>query len=125
MLNTVNDIIEISKIETRQVKKNIEPININTQLIELYDFFKLETQEKNISIDYHLDLSNSEAILFSDISMFNSIVTNLIKNAIKFTDRGGLSFGYKHKGRMIEFFVKDIGIGIPDDKQKMVFERFN
>jgi PAS domain S-box-containing protein len=124
MLDTVNDIIEVSKIDTGQVSVKENSFNLWRMFEEKYVFFNAEASEKNI----HLELINTEPdepiVIISDESKLNSIIVNLIKNAIKFTPKGVISFGYSISGNKLRCFVKDTGIGIPKDKQKQVFERF-
>ena len=65
-----------------------------------------------------------EAVLKTDREKVYAILTNLVKNAIKYSENGSIEFGYNKKGKYIEFYVKDTGIGIPKDRQKAIFERF-
>ncbi|PKQ60546.1 hypothetical protein BZG02_18960 [Labilibaculum filiforme] len=124
MLATINAIIEISKIETKQVVPNISKVNINELLQSQLNFFLPEAHKKEIK----LSLTNSSLTevfsLFTDYAMLNSILTNLINNAIKYTNSGTITFGYLKKENSLEFFVKDTGIGIPKKVQKTIFERF-
>jgi CheY-like chemotaxis protein/anti-sigma regulatory factor (Ser/Thr protein kinase) len=69
-------------------------------------------------------LKSKDSIINTDIEKVYSILTNLVKNAIKFTDKGSIEFGYDKKGKYLEFFVKDTGIGIPAELKKIIFERF-
>lgn len=124
MLNTVNDIIEVSKIETGQVSKFISSINVNLLIEELFNFFKLEVEKKGIELNYSTAFENDDATISTDGLMFNSILTNLIKNAIKYTEEGSINFGYHIKDNLLEFFVKDTGIGISKERQQAIFERF-
>jgi len=74
-------------------------------------------------------LSDEESIVITDNQKLNDIMTNLIKNAIKFTNAGSVAFGYNittdtENGSMLQFFVKDTGIGVPKDRQQAIFNRF-
>lgn len=124
MLNIINDIISISKIEAGLMTVNIQPSNINEQMEYIYTFFKYEVEYKGLLFSYKTELPEDEAIIYIDKEKFYAILTNLVKNAIKFTDQGFIEFGYSVKDTMLEFFVKDSGIGIPKDKQHDIFERF-
>ncbi len=124
MLNIIKDIIDISKIEADQVKVSISEFNINKQTEYLYQFFKPETDKKNIILSLNNSLSNTEAMLKTDKEKFNAILTNLVKNAIKYTNEGSIEFGYLKEGKLLKFYVKDTGIGIEKSRQDAIFDRF-
>lgn len=124
MLNIINDLINISIVESGQMETNFSETNINEQLDFLYNFFKLEAKQNDVDLNVYSTLSTSKAIIYTDREKVYAILTNLIKNAIKFTKSGSVDFGYEMKGSMIEFYVKDTGIGIQKEKQKAIFERF-
>ncbi len=124
MLNTINSIVDISKIESGLMKINIKETNINEKINFTYKFFKPEVEVKGLQFILKNSLSEKETIINTDNEKIYGILTNLIKNAIKFTDEGSIEFGYHRKGEYLEFFVKDTGVGIPQDKYKLIFERF-
>lgn len=124
MLNILNDIIDISKIEAGVVVVHNQIININQKINFIYNFFKLEAQNRGLKLTYQTGLPDELAIINTDSDKLYAILTNLIKNAIKFTDVGSIEFGYTKKDNELEFYVKDTGIGIPKDRQKSIFERF-
>jgi len=124
LLNTINDIIDISKIEAGEVVISKAEIAINTEMEELYSFFLPEANKKGLSLLIEPSLLTEQVMLLTDSHKFHGILTNLIKNAIKFTDKGSISFGYFQKENFIEFFVKDTGIGIPKDRLQAIFNRF-
>ena len=113
MLNTLNDIIDVSKIESGMMEVNISKSNINTQIEFVYKFFKPEVESKGIKLTCKNSLISNEAIINTDIEKVYALLTNLIKNAIKFTDEGSIDFGYVLKSDSepaeLEFFVKDTG----------------
>ncbi|MBS4001367.1 MAG: response regulator [Desulfobulbaceae bacterium] len=123
MLNTVNDIIEISKIEAGLVNLIEKKTDINDRVEDLTNFFRIEAEKKGLNLIFD-KLFNSEIIILTDQNKFDSILSNLIKNAIKYTDTGTINVGCRQKGIEIEFYVKDTGIGIPTHRQKAVFNRF-
>lgn len=124
MLTIINDLVDISRIEAGQVEVNVAPFDLNRLMDSLYAFFTPETQVKHIRLSYTKSVADGEFIIKSDEPKVTQILTNLIKNAIKFTEEGHVSFGYKvHEGR-VEFFVKDSGIGIHPDFKDDVFQRF-
>jgi len=124
MLETINDIVEISKIEVGDINLEYDIISINEQLDYLFNFFKHEAELKNIALIYDKSADDENSYFKTDNKIFCSILTNLIKNAIKYTEKGNIEFGYKNKNTFIEFFVKDTGIGIPQDKHIEIFNRF-
>lgn len=124
MLNIINDLIDISKIEAGQMEVNISDCDVNKQIEFLYEFFKPEATRDGLELNFHNQLQSNESIISTDNEKFYAILTNLIKNAIKYTHNGSIDFGYIKKGDELEFYIKDTGIGIPMERQKAVFERF-
>ena len=124
MLNTVNDLIDISKIETGQMQTVYSTVNVNQQLQTLLDFFGLQAKVKNLNLKLNYKITNDDAIISVDVAKFDSILTNLIKNAIKFTDSGTIEVGCSKEGNFMHFYVSDTGIGIPKNRQEAVFKRF-
>lgn len=124
MLNIINDLIDISKIEAGETALRIKKTSINKMLRELHLFFIRESNQKNINLDYHCDLPEEESYIETDSTKLSQVLTNLIKNAVKFTDEGSVIFGYKQKDSMFEFFVTDSGPGIPPEQMDVIFERF-
>jgi signal transduction histidine kinase/ActR/RegA family two-component response regulator len=124
MLNIINDIVDTSKIEAGLMKVEIMESDINEQIEYIYNFFKPEVEAKGLNFTCKRTLPANEAILKTDREKLFAILTNLVKNAIKYTNEGSIEFGYVKKGSTLEFFVKDTGIGIPKDRQSVIFERF-
>lgn len=126
LLHTINEIIDISKIESGQMKVTESEVNFNDALDELYGFFKFEAESKKLQLKLSKVLMHKEAILKTDLDKFNGILTNLIKNAIKYTKKGSIEFGYTigDLTNEVVFYVKDTGVGIPLERQAAVFERF-
>src|SRR4029079_18019004 len=90
----------------------------------LKNFFQQETQHKGLNFISKNGLPSEEAFIVTDREKVYAVLTNLVKNAIKFTDKGTIEFGYVKKDKFIEFYVKDSGIGIPKNRQSAIFERF-
>ena len=124
LLTTINDIIDVSKIESGLVRVNISEVSINEQLDELLSFFKNDAAEKGIALNIKNKLPENESIINTDSHKIYGILSNLIKNAIKFTNKGSIEFGNISKNGNVEFFVKDTGIGIPKNRQPFIFDRF-
>jgi len=128
MLNIINNIIDISKIEAGLMEIYKKESNINEQLEYVYTFFKPEIERKELQLILSKKLPLKEAIINTDPEKIYAILTNLVKNAIKFTNKGLIEFGCILKKDTepveVEFFVKDTGIGIPKNMQEAIFERF-
>jgi len=124
MLNIINDIICISKVEAGQMEICISNTNVNEQMEDIFTFFKQEAEQKKLLFSYRTALSSKESIIQTDSEKVFAILTNLVKNAIKFTKTGSIEFGCEKKGKYLEFFVKDTGVGVPKEQQEIIFERF-
>lgn len=124
MLNTLNDIIDFSKIESGLTKLVFKALNINEQIEFVYKFFKQEVESKGLKFSFKNCSQLNDLIVETDHEKIGTILINLVKNAIKFTYEGSIEFGYVKKGKYLEFFVKDTGIGIPLKLQQTIFERF-
>jgi CheY-like chemotaxis protein len=106
------------------MKVDIKETNINEKMEFTYKFFKPEAEIKGLQFLFKSSLPAKEAIIKTDNEKVYGILTNLVKNAIKFTYEGSIEFGYEKKGKYLEFFVKDTGAGIPQNQQQIIFERF-
>jgi hypothetical protein len=124
MLNIINNIVDISKIESGLMEFNCKELNINEQMEYVYTFFKPEIEVKRLQFLLKKILSAKDAIISSDREKIYAILTNLVKNAVKYTNEGTIIFGCDKKGDNLEFFVKDTGIGIPINRQEAIFECF-
>jgi hypothetical protein len=128
MLNIINDIVDISKIESGLMEVHLKESNINKQIDYIHTFFKPEMDKKEIHFFSKKSLPEKKAVINTDREKIYAILTNLVKNAIKYTDKGSIEFGYKLKTeghtKVLEFYIQDTGIGIPKDRQDAIFERF-
>lgn len=124
MLEIINDLINISKIEANQMDVNISELNVKYMMKNLFEFFEPEAKLKNLQLNLILPTTKDEPIINTDEEKVFAIFSNLLKNAIKFTNHGHIDFGYNLKSDVIVFFVKDTGVGIAKDKQSVIFERF-
>ncbi len=126
MLNLINELIDISKIESGQMDLFFSKTNVLDVMESTYLFFKSEAESKEIELKWNRNgFIPGSSIINTDKVKLEAILNNLIKNAIKFTDKGVVELGIHKIDEFIEFYVKDTGIGIPDDKQDVVFERFS
>lgn len=129
LINLVNDIIDLSKLESNQLVIRESPVNLNY----LVDEIKVMAEnEKKIREKEHLlifldkEIADEEGSILVDQNRLKQILTNLLVNAIKFTPKGFIQFGYRLKDDMtLLFFVRDTGIGIPKNKQHEVFQYFH
>ena len=124
MLNIINDIINISKIEANLMEVNICEININEQIDYIYNFFKPEVEGKGMQFLLNYPLSLRKGSIKTDREKLLAVLTNLVKNAIKYSENGSIEIGCNKKKEYLEFYVKDTGIGINKDRQEAIFERF-
>jgi len=125
LLAIIDDIIRIASIEAGQVKIQENEININVLCKLIKEQFSPKVSEKGVTMLLRTDFSDEEAIISTDSTKLTQILTNLLGNALKFTQQGYINFGYKRKGRQLEFFVEDSGKGIPQNMQKLIFNRFS
>jgi len=127
LLRIVEDILELSKVETNQLEIHYTNFNINELLGDLYQSYSSNEDflSKNLNFRFIKSLPDSQAVFNIDVYRVKKIMSHLIENAIKFTNIGSVEFGYyADSPSMLSFFVKDTGIGIPKKAQKLVFERF-
>ena len=127
LLAIISDVLDISKIEANQMKIIKRGIKINTILDELYmEFSDRHIREGlNFSLEVEKGYENPDFEITTDGVRLKQILINLIGNAFKFTEKGFVRFGYKVRDDgMLQFFVKDSGIGIPKDKHDLVFSVF-
>ncbi len=124
MLNIINDLVSIAKVESGQMEIFISDTNVNEQIQDVFDFFRPEAEQKKLQIFFKNSLPADEAIINTDREKLTAILTNLVKNAIKFTNTGSIEFGYEKKDNNLEFFVKDTGIGIQPEQKEFIFTRF-
>jgi PAS domain S-box-containing protein len=124
LLSIVNDVLTISSLETRQEKVNIQKVNINNILRDLLSIFRLQAANQDVSLSVSHSLPDKQSEIDTDKTKIIQILTNLLTNALKFTHEGYIKFGYKVKGKNIEFYVKDSGIGINPELQEIIFDRF-
>ncbi len=123
----IDDISEISKFEAGEIKINKIPCNLNLLLNELLLHFNQQKKiQKKDHIELKLNIPNKKGLVtYTDSGRLQQLLTNLISNAIKFTEKGFVEFGYnQEENGYIEFYVKDTGIGLNKEQQKHIFDRF-
>jgi len=124
LLNIINDIVSISKVESGQMKVIASETDVNEQLKFIYSFFKPEVEQKGLQIFFEKKVPAKEAIVKTDREKVYAILTNLTKNAIKFTEHGFIEIGCEKKDTFLEFFVRDTGKGIRLEQKEIIFQRF-
>ncbi len=129
LVNLIDDIIDLSKIDAGQLSINPSECNLDNLMFEVYTLFneiKFKQEKEHINIRL-LNLNDDESnILYTDAQRLRQVMVNLISNSLKFTEKGYVEFGYliNEDKSSIEFFVRDTGIGIPNDKHDIIFDRF-
>jgi PAS domain S-box len=124
LLSIINDIVEISKIESGQVNIQMLPTNINKIITDVKLILENQILEKGLEFITNMPLSDEQAEISGDEQRIRQILLNLLYNALKFTSKGSIQLGYKIVSDQIEFFVTDTGIGISREHHKIIFERF-
>lgn len=125
LLSLINDIIDISKIESNQIViDNSSQVNLNDVFKHLSVIFSGKAKSKNILLDYSVELDTSQALVFIDEIRLKQILVNLIGNALKFTHAGYVRYSVSLEKKELLFSVEDSGIGIEPQLQTIIFERF-
>lgn len=127
LLKLVEDILEISRIETDQVTLNESPFSVDLLLEEMTDYIEGEQEKalkKDIAVETFRAPEKAKLTIVADRERLRNILINLLDNALKFTDQGKIRFGYKIIGEAVKFAVEDTGIGIPREHRATVFNRF-
>ncbi len=126
MMKLVNDIVDISKIESNQISLTKTDVSINAIMLELNYTFKLflEESDKDIKLICNTPLADDKIIYYTDGARFKQVMTNLIENAIKYTNSGYVEFGYEITEAYPVYYVKDTGIGIAEGKIDKIFMAF-
>jgi len=125
LVRIIDDIIEISKLETKQVKPLITEVNLNSLLLEMFSIFELKAVEKGVGLHLSRGLSDTKSEIFTDKTKLLKILNNLVENALKFTHVGTVEIGYKLEDGALNIWIKDTGIGIEPGKQNLIFDRFS
>ena len=123
LLNIVNEVLDISLIETGNLSVNLKRVQLNNLMKEIYLSYK-HLINKEISLTMSTGLSDSLSLILTDVIKIRQVISNLLNNAVKFTDKGHIGFGYTLEDNELQFFIEDTGIGIPVDFHDKVFERF-
>jgi PAS domain S-box-containing protein len=123
LLNIISDIMDISKIESGEIKIQKQPVDAFDFLTNIKHQFALQAEEKSLELKLTIP-SIKETTVYADRERLNQVIINLISNALKFTKEGSIEIGYLPKADQVLFFVIDTGIGIPAEYHQKIFERF-
>jgi PAS domain S-box-containing protein len=127
LITIIDDIIEIAKIDAGQIKVLKKVVNVNKVLADLFIFFNSGENvmiKNNVRLVLNAPLNDEDVTIMTDEVRFRQILSNLINNALKFTEKGSVEFGYKKHNGTLDLYIKDTGIGIHPSKHKLIFERF-
>lgn len=124
LLRIIDDILEISILETDKISPLEEEFNLNDLLMQLFAVFNLKARERNIPIYQKKALKDKDSFIITDKTKLLKILNNLLENALKYTDEGFLEIGYTIEDENLVLYVKDTGIGIAEENQVKIFERF-
>ncbi len=124
MLETVDNLMEMSMLESGLIQLSYSEININKLLLERVNYFKKYADNKGLKIILELPESSEPIIFNTDKEKLIVILNHLIGNAIKFTSKGYIKISCKEYRDKLKCVIKDTGIGISPDKSKLIFERF-
>ncbi len=124
LMRVIDDILEIAKLGSKQVEIIKQKVCINLLLSEHLAVYNLSAQKKGVELRFVKTISDSESTILTDKVKLNKIISNLLENAMKFTNDGFIEFGCRYENNEIVIYVKDTGIGIKPENQKRIFERF-
>jgi PAS domain S-box-containing protein len=126
LMSIINSLIELAKIESKQMIIDEKTTYLNALLRYVIDEYKGKATDKQIEINYSPSLPDSEAVIHTDSEKLMKIVSNLMDNAIKFTKPGGaVRLSYTIQKKRIKFCIEDTGIGIPPELHEKIFKRFS
>lgn len=124
LLTVINDVLDISKVETGQMVVNYGVVHVNDLIKNIHTLFLPNAKKKGNILSLNFSLSNESCLALSDEAKLNQIISNLVSNAIKYTNNGEIKIGYRLVDEFIEFYVHDTGIGISPENFSVIFERF-
>lgn len=124
LLQLINDILDLSKIESDMLKFVYSSIDLNNLMSNIESAMKMKAK-LNEHVEISFDDRLPECIIITDGKRLQQVITNLMNNAMKFTEKGSIRFGYSSVGESkLRFYVADTGIGIPEEKREDIFNRF-
>lgn len=124
LLTVINDVLDISKVETGQMVVHKGIVHINDLIQNIHSLFLPNAKKKGNVLSLNFSLSSEQCLALTDKAKLNQVLSNLVSNAIKFTHDGEIKIGYRVVNGFIEFYVHDSGIGIAPENFQIIFERF-
>lgn len=124
LLALINDILDLSKIEARQVTIENIPFSLSEIIKNVCDILAQKAKDKNLSLNIVHTIDESNRVI-GDPTRIRQVLFNLIGNAIKFTEVGAITIEVIQKGDIYTFNIKDTGLGIPDEKRHLIFKNFS
>lgn len=126
LVGIIDDLIEMSKIDSNQLTPNLTVVNLDSCINELYETVKITIKNKDIDFKLIQPKAPTKFNIITDDIKLKQVIINLLTNALKFTERGSVTFGFEidEKNELINFTVKDTGLGIDEDNHKNIFDRF-
>lgn len=122
LLNIIDNILDLSRIDSNQFTIQKKKFSINELLKNIYDSFQDVIKQKHLKFELQIPKESIEIV--SDEFRLKQVFNNLIDNSIKFTEDGKIAIGYKANTSSIDFFVQDTGIGLSEEQQNHIFNRF-
>jgi len=124
LLDLVNQVLDISLIETGSIAVHYKPVRLNHLVEEIHEIWSPQVKE-GILFSLSKGFDNENDTIITDEEKLKQLLNNLIGNAVKFTETGYIRFGYIAAGKELTFFVEDSGIGIPKESHEVIFDRFH
>jgi signal transduction histidine kinase len=125
LLEIVNNIVEIAKIESGSVELHREKVNLSDILNEIFEEFQKMAEERQLDFNLTDKIPYPRSYIYCDVQKLRAILKHLVHNALKFTKEGEVTFGAQINQSFIEFFVEDTGIGMSKKTQELIFNPFS
>ena len=124
LLFIISDIMDISKMESGEITLRKSQINVHKFISNIKEQFSYEAEAQKLELKLTVPDNDNETTVFADTDRLSQIFNNLMSNALKFTAYGRIEIGYEPKREMVEFYIRDTGIGIPAEYHEKIFDRF-
>ncbi|MFA6102443.1 MAG: ATP-binding protein [Victivallaceae bacterium] len=124
LLMVIDDVMLLSRLQSEKLPANITGFRPAELITDVYRMFTLPELKRELALTVSIPVQYQNLVVRSDTDKIKQILTNLVSNAVKYTFNGGVDVGFDMRNGEIEFYVKDTGIGIPEDEQKRIFENF-